>query len=182
MTELDHTVLAIIARDGPMSAYDVRKVFAGSLTPGWSSSTGSIYPSIRRLSENGLVSLAAPRGGRDARAVTVTGAGEAALERWLTGDTKSISAATPDPIRTRCYFLSLMDDVHRRNFLADALHHTQQALAAAEAGRGERLAAGTDPLLHLVSEGVVYQLRARRDWLRAMMDGLGLSGDAVPGT
>jgi len=170
MTELDQIVLAIVARDGPMSAYDVRKVFAGSLTPGWSSSAGSIYPSIRRLESEGLVSIAAPQGARETRKVSINTAGATALGAWLTSDSADIAAATPDPIRTRCYFLSLMEEGERQAFLVSALHHTEAALSAAQNSRGQRQAAGEDPLFHLVSEGVVFQLRARRNWLQSMID------------
>jgi DNA-binding PadR family transcriptional regulator len=180
MTELDHTVLAIVARDGPMSAYDVRKVFAASLTPSWSSSAGSIYPSIRRLAGGNLVSLGAPKGGRETRALSITPAGKAALADWLTGNTAAISAATPDPIRTRCYFLPLMSEAKRQSFLEDALSNTENALEAAELSRHERLSASADAFRHLISEGVIYQLKARRDWLQMLIRELGNQAPALP--
>jgi len=169
MTELDHTVLAIVGRDGPMSAYDVRKEFSGSLTPAWSSSTGSIYPCIRRLVESGRLTASAPKGGRSKRILAITPAGRRVLRDWLSSDTALIASATPDPIRTRCYFLSLMTRFDRDRFLDDALRSTEKALASAEAIRNDRLKAKLGSLQHLVSEGVIFELAARRDWLRLMI-------------
>lgn len=165
MTELDLTILAIIARDGPLSAYDVRKRFASSLTPMWSSSTGSVYPSIRRLGEAGLVRISASAGARSRRDLEATGAGRSALERWLTDVTPEQAAPTPDPVRTRMYFLALLDRERRGQLVNGAIRGTTQAIEEAEQIREKRLAAGEDALQHLASAGVLYELRARLAWL-----------------
>jgi DNA-binding PadR family transcriptional regulator len=169
MTELDHTVLAIVARDGPLSTYAVCKVFEGSLTDTWSASTGSIYPSIRRLVAAGLLEAAPPEGGRGRKELTITAAGTAALSEWLTGGTSAIASATPDPIRTRTYFLSLITPAQRRQFLEDALGNTEAALSVAKSEREARIASGVDNLQYLASAGVIYELTARRGWLRMMV-------------
>ena len=165
MTELDHTVLALVARDGPLSAYDVRKDFARSVTPTWSSSTGSIYPSIRRLIAAGFIQASAPQGGRAKQQLKITRAGRAALAKWLSAMTVKMAAATPDPIRTRSHFLRLMDEKTQRKFLADARKETEAALAIAKQRHKARVAAGATKVEYLPSVGVLYELRARRDWL-----------------
>ena len=165
MTELDHTVLALIARDGPLSAYDVRKDFAASLTPSWSSSTGSIYPSIRRLVAGGFAHASAPQGARGKQRLTITRAGRAALSEWLATATALTAAPTPDPIRTRAHFLRLLPKRARLKFIADARESTEAALAEAEARTAQRKAAGAAKEEYLPGVGVEYELRARRDWL-----------------
>ena len=165
MTELDQTVLAIVGRDGPLSAYDVRKDFAQSLTPSWSSSTGSIYPSIRRLIEAGLIKASEPEGSRGKQELTITAAGTAALKKWLAKATIETAAATPDPIRTRAHFLRLLPRTGRRKFIDDARKSTEAALAGAEQRTADRIAAGATKEQYLPGLGVVYELRARRDWL-----------------
>ena len=165
MTELDHTVLALIARDGPLSAYGVRKDFAGSLTPTWSSSTGSIYPAIRRLSDGGFIHASAPKGGRGKQELRITPAGRVALSKWLSMVTLDIAAATPDPIRTRAHFLRLLDASTRRKFLTDARKRTEAAISIAERIFDERVATGASKLEYLPGLGVLYELKARRDWL-----------------
>lgn len=165
MTELDHTVLALIARDGPISAYGVRKDFAGSLTPTWSSSTGSIYPSIRRLSDGGFIRSAAPKGARGKQELRITAAGRVALSKWLSRVTPDIAAATPDPIRTRAHFLQLLDEAGRRKFLGDAKASTDNAISVAQRIYDERVANGASKLECLPGLGVIYELQARSDWL-----------------
>ena len=168
MTELDHTVLALIARDGPLSAYDVRKDFAQSLTPTGSSSTGSIYPSIHRLTAARLIRASAPSGARGKQKLKITAAGTKALAAWLSSVTLDTAAPTPDPIRTRAHFLRLLDRKARRQFLADALANTEAAMRAAEERKAERVAAGAAKEDYLPGVGVIYELRARKEWLELL--------------
>jgi DNA-binding PadR family transcriptional regulator len=113
MTELDFTILAIVARDGPLSAYDIRKIFARSLTSTWSSSTGSIHPSIRRLQNIGHLASSSPKGGRACKALSVTPSGRAALNPWLEKITPEVAGPTSNPVRTRMYFLGMLSSAKR---------------------------------------------------------------------
>ena len=170
MTELDHTILGIIARDGPVSAYEVRRVFARSTTPLWSSSQGSVYPAIRRLLAAGWISATsrgAPRGRQD---LTVTGEGKTALEAWLADLSSWMGAVTADPIRTRAYFLPLVPLRQRRHFLAQALRYTEQAITQIERSLLPTPDTGGDDERgsheRLVDLGAVYALQAKKKWLK----------------
>ena len=166
MTELDYTILAIIARDGPLSAYDVRKVFARSLTSTWSSSTGSIYPSIRRLEDARLVASSSPKGARARKTIRATAAGRTALDDWLQAITPDIAGPAPHPVRTRMYFLGLLSSAKRSAIIRKAIESTRSAAAEAERRRTARANAEHDDIVqHLASEGVLYELRARLQWL-----------------
>jgi len=168
MTELDYTILAIIGRDGPMSAYDIRKVFAQSLTPSWSSSTGSVYPSIGRLERSGLVTVSTPEGARSRKTLNITTAGREALEPWLTSITPEVAAATPDPVRTRMFFLMLVNPEQRPEIVRSAIDATQAALDEAEQRRSARPMGSGSELRRLASAGVLFELRARLEWLRLL--------------
>jgi DNA-binding PadR family transcriptional regulator len=166
MTELDFTILAIIARDGPLSAYDVRKVFARSLTSTWSSSTGSIYPSIRRLEDARHVASSSPKGARARKTIRVTPAGRAALDHWLVAITPEMAGPTPNPVRTRMYFLGILDPAKRVAIIRKAVESTRSAVAEAERRRAARAGAERDDVVqHLASEGVLFEIRARLEWL-----------------
>ena len=55
LSELEGAVLGLIWRQGPLTAHAVRSVFAGSPTPYFSGSEGSIYAVVRRLEGRGLI-------------------------------------------------------------------------------------------------------------------------------
>lgn len=64
---------------------------------------------------------------------------------------------------SRC--LRLLDEKAQRKFLADARKQTEAALAIAEQRHQARVSAKASKLEYLPSVGVLYELRARRDWL-----------------
>ena len=154
----------MVARDGPLSAYGVRRLFVQSQTPSWSSSAGSIYPVIRRLQERGLVHSADADGGRKRRDLSVTHEGRGLVREWLLKVDQSLGAATPDPLRTRTHFLALLEGDEQIRFLDEALRCTEQALEVSRTICTELSA--TNQLKWLAELGVLYQLEAKRRWLR----------------
>lgn len=169
MTELDHTILGVIARDGPLSAYDVRRVFARSTTPLWSSSQGSVYPAIKRLLATGWIRATDAGRGRRRQDLNITEQGKVALEAWLADLASWMGAVTADPIRTRAYFLPLVPIAQRRRFVAEALRYTNEAIEHLERLRHENPVERNDGRgshERLVDLGALYALKAKRQWLK----------------
>jgi PadR family transcriptional regulator, regulatory protein AphA len=71
-------------RAGARTGYDIQRRVEVSTHFFWSGSPGQIYPELKRLEANGLVSRSEePRGERPRSVYSLTPAGEAALHRWL---------------------------------------------------------------------------------------------------
>lgn len=65
-----------------MSGYELRQLIEGSIGNFWSESYGQIYPALKRLEQDGLVSVAeGERAG--SKIYTLTEAGDQRLRRWL---------------------------------------------------------------------------------------------------
>lgn len=79
-----YVVLGMLAA-APMTGYGLRKAIAGSVGHFWQESYGQLYPTLRRLVDEGLVVAQATRGGpgRGGAVYHVTRAGRAALAAWL---------------------------------------------------------------------------------------------------
>lgn len=84
LTTLEYALLGLVST-GPMSGYDVHKVFATTPLAHFSSSPGAIYPALRRLERRGLLQAALDRTTetRPRRVFSLTPDGEAALDIWL---------------------------------------------------------------------------------------------------
>ncbi|HEU5001235.1 MAG TPA: PadR family transcriptional regulator [Actinomycetota bacterium] len=78
----DYVFMAFLAL-GPMSAYDVKKAMAGTVSFFWSAAHSQVYQQARRLVRDGLVAEEAGDNARRRRLLTLTPAGRAALESWL---------------------------------------------------------------------------------------------------
>ncbi len=167
LTELECTVLGVLAKFGPQSPYAVRRHFADSPATRFSASTGSIYPSLKRLEEAGLVeSRESARGRQARREVSITAAGKKALRRWLAGPPgREEFDAPPDPLRTRLYFLGLLSRAKQEEFLDGALSALREQLDQSEAYLGSSGSQGPEGLSRLAARGAVFATRARIQWL-----------------
>ena len=71
----------------PRSGYDIKALTDKSTRFFWAASYGQIYPELRRLSEQGLVSGADGSQGERKRTVwSITPAGQRALREWLSAE------------------------------------------------------------------------------------------------
>lgn len=161
LTELDNCILGIIWRDGPMSAYDVRSHLARSSTVAWSSSTGTVYPSIRRLVASGLIQASARSGPRKRQLLHVTEPGMAALRRWLQEVMPELGSATADPLRTRVHFLAALPPPQRQRAFDDYRAVTKARVKELESSAAERLELSE----RLGTLGALREVSARLKWL-----------------
>ena len=176
LTELDFCVLGVIWECGPLSAYRVRIRFEQSNTAAWSSSSGSIYPSIRRLVRAGLAVASSQRDARNTRHVAITAKGRERLRTWIVDLPPGIGTATADPIRTRAQFVTSVPREDRLRFLENARAATRAALREVETV-AKRTSASPDSFLEYVGTlGSIFELRARLQWLNRVTKLLNKSG------
>lgn len=168
-SELEGAVLGIVAREGPCTAYAVRKRFQASPSPQWSGSAGAIYPLVERLVERGwLRSRAQTSDRRKGRLYSLTPAGRSRLTAWLAPPLgPEVTGVPPDPLRTRLSFLAVLPAAARRAFVEEALAGNRAALQAARADLREARK-GPDPWRRLVARGALAALRARKGWLEVV--------------
>jgi DNA-binding PadR family transcriptional regulator len=83
LTPTGRVILGMIAL-GRQTGYDIKQIVDKSTRHFWAASYGQIYPELRRLEEQGLISgQSDPRGGRARTVYELTPAGVAALDDWL---------------------------------------------------------------------------------------------------
>ena len=166
MTELEGTVLGLIALHPESTAYEVRREFQKSRTVHWRASAGAIYPLIERLVRRDLLAARSIGGDRrGTRRLQLTAAGLAEAHGWIVADMSSIVTAAPDPIRTRCHFLALLTPCERDLVIDRWLVQTEQEIAGLQGAEPF-----DDSYEQWAVEGAVMQLIARRDWLRTLPD------------
>lgn len=125
---LRHAILALLTAK-PMSGYEVSKYLDDPVGFVWSAPQSQIYPELRRMEVEELVSSeTVARGARATkRAYTVTEGGEAELLRWL-----SEPAQPPperDPIRLRAVYMDLAPLPAARSQFETHLAHYERRLA-----------------------------------------------------
>jgi DNA-binding PadR family transcriptional regulator len=81
---LGRAILGLLMQ-GPLSGYDIRKIFTQTPLGTFSDSPGAIYPALKRLEADGLVRgrVESSSGLRRRRIFRVTPAGTSTFKRWL---------------------------------------------------------------------------------------------------
>ncbi len=169
LTELEACVLALISKEGPCTAYSIRKQFEESLTSTWHASTGSIYPLIRRMTERGLLAQHdVESDGRGSKELETTAAGRKAAQAWMKDVPDWIGEPAADPIRTRLNFISILVPGDRASVIRRMMAATQASLSRVETSRDQLSAEGRAGDALAVA-GAGHMLRARLNWLEDVL-------------
>jgi DNA-binding PadR family transcriptional regulator len=166
LRELEGAVLGVVSQHGPLTPYQVRKVFAHSPNPHWNASAGSIYPLIARLSRRRL--LAARHhatGARNCLKYSLTTAGLRVLRTWISNIEQTKITTTSDLVRLRVFFLAVLTPAEQRRFVEHMILKISAAIAKDEVYCRKKLKAG-DTFAYLGSRGAVLMSRARFGWLK----------------
>ncbi len=114
------SVLSLIERSAPITAYQIRKSMARSPTSNISNSTGKIYPIIRRLKERGLIAAEAVEGDlRNTEHLACTERGKQVIRHWV----KSLDDShllLEDPLRTKVLSFHLLSKSEQIRWLKSA--------------------------------------------------------------
>src|SRR5207248_8188979 len=131
---LRYALLGLLAHQ-PASGYDLLATFRSSLAHVWPATQSQVYTELTRLTDAGLLTVG-EQGPRGRREYTITPAGHAELDAWLTDET-----ATPpqrSALLLHVFFLGLIDPTQAQRYLhrqaelvqrrLDGLHETENSL------------------------------------------------------
>ena len=165
MTELEGAVLGVIWSRGPITSYGVLQRFVTSTTRGWSSSTGAIYPAIKRLTLDGFVrSTPEPADKRSTRQLMITAKGRSALRSWLMELQDWMGGAAVDPVRTRVNYIGALPRAQQLALIARAKSNARSALKELEKFVSDP-AAHERSGLEIAALGARADVEARLEWL-----------------
>lgn len=161
LTEYESHVLAIVARDGPATAYKVRKILELSPAAGISSSAGAVYPAVARLKARKFISSeAVDTDGRNTEILKVTEDGRSAIRRWIAQVTPD-QLIPVDPLRTRVAHADILSPKERVAWLRKMKDSLEEKLAEIDA-RSDQPAEGTIDHAHRHAKRIMM---ARIAWI-----------------
>lgn len=124
MSRINKSQFAILGwlSKGPMSGYDLKQKFAKVTPFHWTESNAQIYPILKKLEQDGLVSsrLDESSGGRNRRIYLITSAGLDTLESWLK------EPADPAQYREEMLLKLTMGERLNKQALRDHIAHYHQ--------------------------------------------------------
>ncbi len=112
---------------GARSGYDIRRAAERSTRIFWTLSPAQIYPLLKELEREQLISgEAVPVGKRKRRLYELEASGEAALQEWLRDSTEDLPFEVRDAATLKLFFADHVDEPH-------ALEHVRAMRARSEA-------------------------------------------------
>lgn len=106
LTRSAAVVLALIARHGPLTPYDLKALAAETVGHFWPIPHAQLYRDAPQLAERGLLTEQAEQTGRRRRVFDLTPAGREALNAWLADEATS-DPETRDPALLKLSFAEL---------------------------------------------------------------------------
>jgi DNA-binding PadR family transcriptional regulator len=164
LTDNEGSLLALVLRTQPITAYQVLKFYERSPVSSFNESKGSVYPLIRRLKKRGLLLAREVEGdGRKPERLSCSQAGREAVRRWVM-QVRPAHVLLDDPLRTKVISFDLLDRDEQVAWLARA-----RAIVAAKIEEIQAYDAQVSiPFQAMVHENTMIGLRGRIDWLDAL--------------
>jgi DNA-binding PadR family transcriptional regulator len=165
---LRHGLIGLLAREGPMTGYELTKAFDRSVNFVWHAVQGQIYPELSRLAAQGLIRQTST-GPRGAKRFETTEEGIAELRRWIT--TVEPTRGTRNETLLRMFFAYLVDPADAEVFLCREADEYRRQLAILE-----RFAAGPRPKTPserasgLTVDAGIRANKARIEWAEAAIN------------
>lgn len=161
LTDSEGTLLALVVRAQPITAYQIARVYDRSPVTNYNTSKGKIYPMIRRLKARGyLVGEAVESDARGTERLTATEKGREAVRLWAM-EIQPLHILLEDPLRTKIQSFDLLTREERIEWCVQA-----KALLAEKLEQLEEYRDLVDvPFKDFVHDGAVSGIRARIEWL-----------------
>jgi DNA-binding PadR family transcriptional regulator len=165
LSELEGAVLGVVSLQDAITPYQIRKIFERSPNPHWSGSAGSIYPLVRRLARNRLLSARThTTGQRRGLKYMLTVSGRRILRSWILEAEHEKLVGISDLLRLRFRFLTALTPREQRRFVETMIHKMRAEIKKIEADNRKQHSAG-DPYAYLTARGALLMARSRLNWL-----------------
>ncbi|MDS0524796.1 PadR family transcriptional regulator [Clostridium sp. SHJSY1] len=114
MRTLKYAILGLVNRK-PLTGYDITKEFNEGLVNFWYAKHSQIYPELRKLTDEGLISYETVIQGEklEKKLYNITKEGKSALKNWLSKD-EPLEPTPKDIFRLKAYFC---DEIDRKTVL-----------------------------------------------------------------
>jgi len=178
---LKFALLGLLA-ESPKYGYEIKRQFEGALGNVWSVSYGQLYPTLRRLSEQGWVTKRTEPGKKAAEKniYSITDRGRRKLDEWLLKPVRS-TYRVKDEFTLRFLFFNKVAPGQVLEYLRGYQKNTREQRDSFRSTL-QSLNAGIDFYLQGIIRKGIAHLEAEDRWLEEVMETIRANGKAVSGS
>lgn len=172
MRNLKYAILGLVNRQ-PLTGYDITKAFNEGLVEFWYAKHSQIYPELKRLTDEDLISYETVIQGEklEKKLYTITEKGKKCLQKWLAKD-DPLEPTPKDVFRLKAYFCDEMDNNTLLKQFQSALSKHSERLEYLENSMEELLKTKdiskvSSPYFgdYIVLNGAIIREKSYIDWL-----------------
>ena len=164
---LRHGLIGLLAREGPLTGYELTKAFDRSVNFLWHAVPGQIYPELSRLADAGLIRQTST-GPRGATRFEATEEGIAELRRWIR-DVEPARGIRNERL-LRVFFVYLVDPAEAEALLRREADEYRRRLAILENFAAEPATTPAERASALTVDAGIRSNRALVEWAEAAID------------
>jgi PadR family transcriptional regulator, regulatory protein AphA len=175
---LKFALLGLLA-ESPKYGYEIKRQFEGALGNVWSVSYGQLYPTLRRLSEQGWVTKRTEPGKKAAEKniYSITDKGRRKLDEWLLKPVRS-TYRVKDEFTLRFLFFRKIAPSQVLEYLRAYQEKTREQREVFSSTL-ESLHAGIDFYLRGIIRKGIFHLEAEDRWLEEMIESITKNGKSA---
>lgn len=174
MRTLKYALLGMLNKQD-MTGYELMKLFEGALAEFWSVKHSQIYPELKRLTEEGMVTYTVEISGSvlEKKLYSITELGRQDFMNWL-GQTHKMKATPKEEFRLQLFYSSALSPERQVYILEDQLKQHQirlEHLKKNQSEFGEIPQKGTYEFSdYLVLLGAIRREESNCNWLKECID------------
>lgn len=171
LTDSEGALLSLVLRQQPITGYQIGKFFAASPVHTFNTSTGKLYPLIRRLTERGLLKAEEVAGDqRGTQRFVCTESGKRVLKNWVL-TLRPEHDMLHDPLRKKLQAFELLSKEERLEWIESAKRRLEVKLQEVAQWPSDAEGVFGD----LVKESAKAALAGRIYWLERARERVNLS-------
>lgn len=173
MRTLKYAILGLINRK-PLTGYDITKEFNSGLVDFWYAKHSQIYPELKKLTDEELISYEVIIQGEklEKKLYTITEKGKGCLRKWLERD-EPLEPTPKDVFRLKAYFCDEMDnEILLKQFQSALVKHLKRLKylegSMEELSKKKNVSKVSSPEFgdYIVLNGAIMREKTYIDWIK----------------
>ena len=166
---LKYAILGLL-EDQPYYGYEIKQKFEQMMGDLWPVSYGQLYPTLRKLADEQLVTMKTVQGKKavEKNVYSITSSGRSAFLSWLQKNRKKVQHSIKDEFTLSFFFLERLSAEHVDAFLRTHLEDTEKRVRSYNA-EYSRMDSTTPMYKRALMRKMLYHLEAEQRWIKSVM-------------
>jgi DNA-binding PadR family transcriptional regulator len=167
---LKYAILGLL-EEQPYYGYEIKQKFEQMMGDLWPVSYGQLYPTLRKLAKEELVTMETVQGKKavEKNVYSITPNGRKTFLEWLQKRRKKVQHSIKDEFTLSFFFLDRLSQSHIDTFLRAHLDETAKRVHSYTA-EFNRLSSSTPFYKKVLMRKMLYHLEAEQKWLQSVLE------------